>query len=289
MRTRPFQHLLGATVSKCRFWPPRGNQALQQCLRSRPAQALLPTLAGKTLVCHCRAHEECHVDALAQAYECEVMSHSEAFTSATLQQNDTSFVTEPHGYSLSADGGGVHSSGDWLAPQTGISDIFNDFRHAIVEIVSKHGLHNAARAAWAVRSRSLFTQDKHSDDILVATSSFPQSAGFHPNLSVHPNQPFRLWLIRHLLQLMQDPDIGHIDTAESGFHTGVFEPIWFSGIWRRQQIEAREDGPLKIYDTNWKSAEEDPDTVSRLIQEDIDAKFVQVFHSDIAQDKKRWP
>ena len=87
---------------------------------------------------------------------------------------------------------------------------------------------------------------------------------------------------------MQDPDIGLIDIAESGFHMGVFEPIRFSGIWRRQQTEAREDLPLKIYDTNWKSAEEDPDTVSRLIQEDIDAKFVQVFHSDIAQDKKRW-
>ena len=96
-------------------------------------------------------------------------------------------------------------------------------------------------------------QDKHNDDILAAAQSFLQSAGFRPNLSAHPKQPFRLGLIRHLLQLMQDPDIGLIDIAESGFHTGVFEPIRFSGIWRRQQDEAREDLPLKIYDTNWKS------------------------------------
>ena len=41
---------------------------------------------------------------------------------------------------------------------------------------------------------------------------------------------FALGLIRHLLQLMHDTDIGLIDTAESGFHTGVFEPIQFSGI-----------------------------------------------------------
>ena len=136
---------------------------------------------------------------------------------------------------------------------------------AIVEIVSKHGLHNAARAAWAVRSRSPFLQDKHNDDILAATQSFLQSSGFHANLSVHPNQPFRLGLIRHLLQLMQDPHIGHIDIAESGFTTGVFEPIRFSGFPRHQQTEAREDLPLKIYDTNWKSAEEALDTVSRLI------------------------
>ena len=32
-------------------------------------RALLPTLAGKKLVCHGPAHEECHADALAQACE----------------------------------------------------------------------------------------------------------------------------------------------------------------------------------------------------------------------------
>ena len=148
--------------------------------------------------------------------------------------------------------------------------------------VSKHGLHNAAKAAWAARSRSPFMQDKHDDYILAATKSFLQSAGLHPNLSFHPNQPFRLGLLRNLLQLTQDSDMGLIDIAESGFHTCVFEPIRSSGIWRRQQT-------LKIYDTNWKSAEEDPDIVSRLFLEDIEANFVQEFYGDIAQSKKLWP
>ena len=88
---------------------------------------------------------------------------------------------------------------------------------------------------------------------------------------------------------MQDPDIGLIDTAESGFHTGVFEPIRFSGVWRRQTAEAKEDLRFEVYDTNRKSAEEDLDTVSRLIQEHVYANFVQEFHGDIAQAKKRWP
>ena len=111
------------------------------------------------------------------------------------------------------------------------------------------------------------------------TTSWWQSAGLHPNLPVHPNQPFRLARLRNLLQLM----------AESGFHTGVFEPVRFSGICRRQATEARQGLPLGINDTNSKSAEEDPDTVSRLIQEDIDANFVQEFHGDISQPKKRRP
>ena len=48
----------------------------------------------------------------------------------------------------------------------------------MVEIVSKYELHSAARAAWAVRSRSLFMQDMHNDDILAATKSFgsPQNS-----------------------------------------------------------------------------------------------------------------
>ena len=110
-----------------------------------------------------------------------------------------------------------------------------DRRHAFVEIVSKHALHHAARAAWAIQSCSPFMQDKHCDDILEATKSFVQSADFHPDLSTHPDQTFRLGLIRHLLQLMHDRDTGLIDIAGSGFQTGAFEPIQIPGIWRRQQ------------------------------------------------------
>ena len=48
------------------------------------------------------------------------------FRSATPQRNDTECVTELHGFSQPADGGRVHSSGDWLAPRAKISDIFKD-------------------------------------------------------------------------------------------------------------------------------------------------------------------
>ena len=162
------------------------------------------------------------------------------------KQKDTTFVTEPHKFSRSADGGGVHSSGDWLVLWVSTDDILENLRHAVVDVISKYGLHNAASAAWAARSRSsYFLQDKHNDDILAATKSFLQSEGLQPDLSVAPNQPFRSGLPRNFLQHMDDPDIGLIDIAESGFHTGVFEPIKVSGIWRHQQIEAREDLPIK--------------------------------------------
>ena len=44
-------------------------------------RALLPTFAGKALVCHCPAHEECHADVFVQAYESEVMACCQDFLS----------------------------------------------------------------------------------------------------------------------------------------------------------------------------------------------------------------
>ena len=42
---------------------------------------------------------------------------------------------------------------------------------------------------------------------------------------------------------------------------------------------------FEIFDTNWKPAEDDRATFSRLIQDDIDADFAQEFHCDIARKK----
>ena len=51
-------------------------------------------------------------------------------------------------------------------------------RHAIVEVVSQHRLHYAARAARAVKGRTPLMQDKHTGIILKATKSFLQSASY---------------------------------------------------------------------------------------------------------------
>ena len=58
----------------------------------------------------------------------------------------------------------------------------------------------------------------HAGKITMTTSWRRQSLScsqqdYSPNLSVHPNQPFQLGLLRNLLQLMQDRDIGLIDSC----------------------------------------------------------------------------
>ena len=143
----------------------------------------------------------------------------------------------------------MRSFGDWLAPRAGISDITKDLRHAIIEIVSKHGLHHVARGAWAVQSRSPFMQDKHNDKILEATKSFVQVAAPHPG-PVHSSRPaVSLWA-------HPTPVAAHARPRH----------------WPHRHGRVR--FPHGRFRTN---------TV--LIQEDIDAKFVQEFQGNIAQGK----
>ena len=123
----------------------------------------------------------------------------------------------------------------------GIGDIFEDLRHAVVEIVSKHRLHHPFFLDSRFASGSSATCCSSCTTPALASSTLSQ-------------------------------------TCTRAF----FEPIKFSDILRRQQSDAREDLHFEIYDTNWKSAEEDPDTVTHLLQEGIE------FHGDIAQDEKRW-
>ena len=58
--------------------------------------------------------------------------------------------------------------------------------------------------------------------------------------------------------------------------------------WRRQQTK-RELYFLVNLRHELEVSREDPDTMSRLIREDIDANFVQEFHGEKSSIKKRWP
>ena len=64
-------------------------------------------------------------------------------------------------------------------------------RQAVIEIVSEHGLRDAARAAWTARSRSQFMQDMHNEKRLQ------QRSLLHRQPSVHSDQPPSLELSPH--------------------------------------------------------------------------------------------
>ena len=160
----------------------------------------------------------------------------------------------------------MHSSGDWLAPWAGIIDVLKTAGTPLsrsspnTRSTTQPGQHGRYKV------RSPFMQDKHCDDILEATKSF-SSIGRFSSGPVHSSRPAvspwahpppvtaharpRHWPHRHCR--VRFPH-GRVRTNTDPWYLAsstIFE----------------------IYDTNWKSAEEDPDAVSRLIQGDIDAKF----------------
>ena len=111
----------------------------------------------------------------------------------------------------------------------------------------------------------------------------------HPNLSAHSYQSFRLGFLRNRLQLMQDPDISSQPSQGS---TRVCSTntvlLYLAPPTDRSTRRLAFENPRCELDV----IREDPDTLSRLTQEDVDAKFVQDFHGDIAQannvDQKMW-
>ena len=108
-----------------------------------------------------------------------------------------------------------------------------NLRQAVIEIVSEHGLHDAAGAAWTARSRSQLMQDKHNE-------KRPQQRSLlHREVYswTRPLTPTTLPRWRSLL--MQDPDIGLSDTAGLGFQTKVFEPRFAGRYGSRTEITKR--------------------------------------------------
>ena len=69
----------------------QSNDTAMPSLKIRTSEPSCQRWQARHLVFHCPAHEECHVDALVQTYESEVIIFSEDFTPATLQRNDSRF------------------------------------------------------------------------------------------------------------------------------------------------------------------------------------------------------
>ena len=55
-----------------------------------------------------------------------------------------------------------------------------------------------------------------------------------------------------------------------------------------QAIASSELTPLTICDGNWKSAEDDPDTVIQLVDDDIEKGRIGVLEGGLSEAERRW-
>ena len=80
------------------------------------------------------------------------------------------------------------------------------------------------------------------------------------------DQPIMLDLLKGMLQLWSDADIGLPDQVASGVPTGVLDTIPPSGIWREVEVTDRPADELLVWGEPWPSGLADPGLLMALVQ-----------------------
>ena len=106
---------------------------------------------------------------------------------------------------------------------------------------------------------------------------------------ISPGQPFRLALMQTLAQRIEDPDADLPSLLAEGVRTGVFSEIKPSGLWPPAKLQLLAQSGLEVCQGNWRTAEEDPDTVASLLADEEAAGWIQQVPDGLKAAKKRWP
>ena len=102
-------------------------------------------------------------------------------------------------------------------------------------------------------------------------------------------QPFRLSLLQALADITEDPDSSLPAMLREGVHTGVFSDIEPSGLWPRAKLQPLGQSGLEVCQGNWKPAEEDPDSVSALLEAEESQGWIQRVEGGLQEAERLWP
>ncbi|CAE7730100.1 unnamed protein product, partial [Symbiodinium sp. KB8] len=107
-------------------------------------------------------------------------------------------------------------------------------------------------------------------------------------------QPFRLNLLHSIALSIADKDAQLPLLLDQGVPTGAFEPLPSSGQWAQapHSIDASTDlqGPhLEHCRGNWTAAEQSPELLAQLIQQEVEKGFVKCFEGTEEDAALQWP
>ena len=113
-------------------------------------------------------------------------------------------------------------------------------------------------------------------------------------LAISPGQPFRLNLLHSIALAIQDKDAQLPTILEQGVPTGAFDPLPSSKQWPQapHSIDASSDlqGPhLEHCRGNWTAAEQSPELLAQLIQQEVEKGFVKRFEGTEEDAALHWP
>jgi len=181
------------------------------------------------------------------------------------------------------DGGGLISTAIWHTPQA--PDFLGGLRKRWTARLLKTGLHKHMIAQFATGSKEAPLSEAQLQGFLDDVRDFlhlPESA-WKDCLHISPGQPFRLELWKLLLREMNDPDVNFLDELNTGVRLGVHNDILASPLWPVQPSTVSDDQDLVQCESSWKSALDQPDVVWQLLQEEIDAGFIERVPGGLAQ------
>ena len=207
--------------------------------------------------------------------------------SALLQTLPTKGVWDPP--VAQVDGAGFHSRPDWSHPSSLKTDVFKDFRQHWMQTILSQNLHKEITQHFAEQrpeppfDSALVTQMRESIEQLLRFHNIPA------NWDVPQNQPLCLHILQALPRLTGDPDSELFHHLIEGVPTGFLRNIPPSHCFDSTTSTDDEPPPLSVHFDGWKSAHDDPEITSELVQEELRQGWVFEFPGTLADAQAQYP
>ena len=189
----------------------------------------------------------------------------------------------------SEDGGGLPSQPDWSRPDRNQPDVFQELRTNFFQRILDNRLH-----LDFLRHVELQNPEAPFDDQTVETfrsfiSTFLENHACVADWTVRPHQPMCLNIMSQLSFIMQDQDIDLFPSLIEGVSTGFNNDIRPSNVFGENDRPKLPETPLSVHLANWQSADVEPDTTRRLVQEELDQGWVFEFKGTLEEAKAAYP
>lgn len=187
------------------------------------------------------------------------------------------------------DGGGCPSQPDWSQGARDAPDIFHDLRIQWMRQIVVNRLDKKLIAHLALESKDPPFSEADLQPFKTILEAFLASHHLPINWQIREHQPMALHVLHTLQSLMRDRDTSLFPSLLEGVRTGFDTPIPRSRVFPLANPSDTEPDPQSVHLTNWKSAEDDPQLTSDLVQEEVERGFVFEFNGTLEEAQRAYP
>ena len=187
------------------------------------------------------------------------------------------------------DGGGLTSQADWSVPPADTVDVFRTLRHNWMSHIIQCKLDRKLLACFARQDPNPPFSTEELLPFRKWLVEFLEAQGVHVDWSIPDDQPMCLHVLHAVQKLLQDKDTALFPYLISGVPTGFDEAILPSQCFPLTSPTADEVPMLSVHFSNWSSAEEHPEEVKPLIDEEVKQGWVMPFDGTLEDAQSHWP